>query len=314
MIGLGVTLYSFNIEYYSYQRTFEDCLEAVGSLGQNQGVEIVAPMFDRGYPRLSYEFERRFKNGMEKHGLVPACWSGYADPQRFTGRFVTEQEQMDYIEKQIDSAAQLGFPILRIQPCKPFFKLVPYAEKKKVKLTFEVHAPMDLERLPYLETIVKMDTPFVGIVPDCGAFCRKPSELYYRRFASQGVSDGIAEKITQLWQNGYNQQEIRAAVHSDQANKELIDLMATESIEYFGRANPAALTRYARYIPHVHGKFFHMNESGEESAVRIPEIVAALKAGNFDGYIVSEYEGHHWQAKDDPLEQIRRHQACIRAY
>ena len=312
LFNLGVTLYSFNIEYYTYKRTFEDIIEAVASLGPNQGVEVVAPMFDRGYPRLSYEFEHRFKNAAEKYGVVPVCWSGYADPQRITGRFLTEQEQIDYIEMQIDSAAQLGFPIVRIQPCRPFFKLVPYAEKKKVKLTFEVHAPMDLEDLPQLETIVKMDTPYVGIVPDCGAFCRAPSELYYRRFAAQGVPDEIAARITQLWQNGNSQQQIREGMRNDGPYRELIDLMATESIEYFGRADPALLARYARYIPHVHGKFFHMNESGEESAVRLPEIVAALKAGGFTGCMVSEYEGHHWQSEADVLEQIKSHQTAVR--
>ena len=314
LFDLGVTLYSFNIEYYTYKRTFEDCLEAVASLGPNQGVEIVAPMFDRGYPRLSYEFERRFKNAVEKYGIMPVCWSGYADPQRVTGRFLSEQEQIEYIETQIDNAAQLGFPILRIQPCRPFFKLVPYAEKKKVKLTFEVHAPMDLEDLPQLETIIRMDTPYVGLVPDCGAFCRAPSELYYRRFAAQGVPEEIAARITQLWTNGCSMQSIRDEVKSEGPYSALIDLMATESVEYFGRANPAALTRYARYIPHVHGKFFHMNESGEESSIRIPEIVAALKAGGFTGCLVSEFEGHHWNSETDVLKQIQTHQAAIRRY
>ncbi len=312
MFGLGVTLYSFNIEYYTYQKTLEDCLEAVASLGEGQGVEVVAPMFDRGYPKVSYEFESRLKNAMERNALVPTCWSGYADPQRITGRFLSETEQMDYIKLQIDSAAQLGFPILRIQPCRPFFKLVSYAEKKNVKLTFEVHAPMDLEDLPQMAEIIRMDTPYVGIVPDCGAFTRAPSELYYKRFASQGVPLDIADKITELWEGGCSQQEIREAVRCDGPLKELVDLMAIESVEYFGRANPASLTEFARYIPHVHGKFFHINESGEESSVRIPEIVAALKAGGYSGSIASEYEGHHWMSDSDVLEQIRGHQALIR--
>jgi hypothetical protein len=269
-------------------------------------------MFDRGYPNVSYEFERRFKNAIDKYGIIPACWSGYADPQRFTGRFVTEEEQMEYIKKQIDAAAQLGFPILRIQPCRPFFKLVPYAEKKNVKLTFELHAPMDPVTFPMIQTIVKMDTPYVGFVPDCGAFCRAPSEVYYKRFSQQGVPQETDDRITEMWKAGCSQEEIRASVRNNGPKKELIDLMATEAIEYFGRADPAALVPLMKHIPHVHGKFFHVNDKGVESAVRISEIVAALRAGGFNGYMACEYEGHHWFAEHDVLEQLTRHQALVK--
>ena len=63
---LGVTLYSFNIEFYTYKRTFEDLIEKVTSLGPDQGIEVVAPQMDRGYPSLSPEFEHRFKNAPSK--------------------------------------------------------------------------------------------------------------------------------------------------------------------------------------------------------------------------------------------------------
>jgi hypothetical protein len=66
------------------------------------------------------------------------------------------------------------------------------------------------------------------------------------------------------------------------------------------------------YIVHVHGKFFGIDETGTESAVRFPEVVSNLKAGGFSGYMSCEYEGHHWLHDGDALSQIRSVQKLIR--
>jgi len=309
--GLGATLYSFNIDYYTYRRTMEDCMAALASLGPGQGVEVVAPMMDRGYPSVSPEFEARLKNALEKYELVPTCYSGYADPQRITGRYTTYEEQKEYLLLQLNAAKTLGFPVLRVQPCRTLLDLAPYAEKAGVKITYEIHAPMRVEDHPLAQQIIELDNPWVGFVPDCGTFCRAPSDVYFKRFADQGVPQEIADCIRALWAKGCTQDEIRAEVKK-LAYNDVIALMVTESTEYFGHSDPAAMIPVMKFIPHIHGKFFYVDDAGTESAVRLPEVVAALKQGGFTGYISSEYEGHHWYADTDALDQIRRHQAVIR--
>ena len=54
-LKLGVTMYSFNKEYYDYTYSIDDILRMIGSLGEGTGLEIVTPMFDRSYPYLSLE-------------------------------------------------------------------------------------------------------------------------------------------------------------------------------------------------------------------------------------------------------------------
>jgi len=311
--GLGATLYSFNIDYYTHKRTLEDCMEALASLGPSQGVEVVAPMMDRGYPNVSPEFERRFKNALEKYELVPTCYSGYADPQRVTGRYSTEEEQLEYLLCQLNAAKQLGFPVLRVQPCRRLLDLAPYAEKAGVKVTYEIHAPMQVEDHPLVRQIVELGNPWLGFVPDCGTFCRAPSDVYFKRFASQGVPQEVADCILELWHKKVSMDEMRREAKK-LVDNELVDLMVTEAMEYFGHSDPAAMIPVMDFIPHMHGKFFYVDENGSESAVRLQEVVAALKKGGFKGYISSEYEGHHWYADTDALEQLRRHQAAIRKY
>lgn len=141
---LGVTLYSFNVEYYLYRNTIDELMEKISLLGPNQGVEIVAPQFIRGFPELPKEFEFRFKRLAERYGLVPTSYGAYGDPQRFTGREMTHEEKSDYLKTQIRSAAKLGFPIIRVQFTEPVFtELVAYAEKMNVKMGIEIHAPME---------------------------------------------------------------------------------------------------------------------------------------------------------------------------
>ncbi len=312
--GLGVTLYSFNVEYYKYTYTFEDMLALASTLGEGQGVEIVAPMFDRKYPDLSPEFEHRVRNGFEKFGLVPICYSGYSDPQRIYGRYVTDDEMFEYLKPQLDATKKLGFPLCRTSYRLSIAdKLAQYCEKLGIKLGVEIHAPQTIETSEEILELCRRWEGILGIVPDCGIFCRAPSDVYLKRFADQGVPKEISDMIVDMWTKRADLEDIMAEVKSMGGN-ELCELMATESYIYFGHSDPAVMKDAVPYIIHMHGKFFNINEKGEELAVRIPEIVKALQEGGYAGYMSSEYEGHHWFADLDSFEQIKRHQALVRSY
>ena len=91
-----------------------------------------------------------------------------------------------------------------------------------------------------------------------------------------------------------------------------IELMCYESCEYFAHGDPKDLLPWMKYMQHVHGKFFYVDENGEESAVRVPEIVSVLKEGGFSDYISAEYEGHHWFSAEPAQEQLKRYMALVK--
>ena len=84
------------------------------------------------------------------------------------------------------------------------------------------------------------------------------------------------------------------------------------------------LREVAPHVTHIHGKFNHMSEipgrPGEyqDAAIDYPSVIAALKAGGYDGYINTEYEGQRYHQDQDrefwenEVEQVRRHQAMLR--
>ena len=67
------------------------------------------------------------------------------------------------------------------------------------------------------------------------------------------------------------------------------------------------------WIRHVHGKFFGIDENGEEPSVPVRDLVRLLVENGYSGAISSEYEGWHWNNWQDPFDIIRGEQAVQRS-
>lgn len=310
---LGVTLYSFNADYYTYRYSLEDMFAAAGSLGEGQGVEIVAPQMMRSYPQPSVEFEYTVARLVDRYGLEPSAFGAYGDGARFTGRWASIDEQVDYLSRQLRSAARMGFPVVRVQFEEAVLtRLVPVAERLGVRMGMEIHAPMTVEQLePVLDRVTAIGSSALGVIPDCGAFCHSCADVYVQRFREQGVPEPVVEHILAAWQARTGIQDLMDEVAA-LGGGELGQLMAIESYAYFGHNEPAALRPLLPYIVHVHGKFYGIDDSGTDSAVRFPEIVSELIAGGYAGFVSCEYEGHHWDRSRDALDQVCTIQGYLR--
>jgi hypothetical protein len=62
----------------------------------------------------------------------------------------------------------------------------------------------------------------------------------------------------------------------------------------FGPAPVETWREIAPWIRHCHGKFFGIDEHGEEPSVPVRELVGLLVDIGYTGAISSEYEGWHW--------------------
>ena len=306
-IKLGVTLHSFSVEYYTYRYTLEDCLSAVGSLGPAQGIELVAPAMIRGFPEVSAEFEHRFRRAVEKHDLRPTAYGGYGDAERFTGRWATDTEQLDYLRRQIRAARQLGFPMIRVQPSEVVLRdLVEYAERYEVRMVIEIHSPMAIEDIESIvDRVEAVNSPYLGFAPDAGMFSHTVAGIALRRYRQLGVSAELVDLVAQRWRERVPAAEVRAEVR-DLGGGDDAQRLASESGLFWGHSEPAAMRRIMPFIHHVHGKFFEVDDDGTDSAVRFPEVVAELQAGGYDGYISFEYDGHLWSEEHLAIDQIRK--------
>jgi hypothetical protein len=71
------------------------------------------------------------------------------------------------------------------------------------------------------------------------------------------------------------------------------------------------LRKIMKYSPHMHGKFIDILEDGTEATIPYDKILKVLDEENYDGYIVSEFEG---QVKPghSSFDYVRRHIALER--
>lgn len=322
---LGVTLYSFTPDFHAGRYTFEDLVVEAAQRGLGPGLEVIGFQSFRGFPHMSREIETRFLRLVDEHGWELACLDGNVDVAVRADRLLDEDELVEYMEAQLAAAARLGFPVLRVQnQATPAVieRLLPAAERLRVKLGMEIHAP-ETVRSPWVlalrELYAHLDSPYLGFIPDFGASTRGISPSVFDTFRAKGVSEELLQAIAQRWDElGGRHFEAHEEIgnfiglaHSMGAGDHAVNL-AVFAVGIHGHQDPQAWAEILPDVVHVHGKFFEVRDDGHEPVVPIEELIDVLVAGGYDGYIASEYEGWHWNTQADAFEQVARQQALCR--
>jgi hypothetical protein len=323
---LGVTLYSFTRDFHAGRYTFEDLIVKAAELGLGPGLEVIGFQSFRGFPRVPAEVEKRFLSLVDEHGWELSCLDGNVDVAVRSDRLLDEDEIVAYLETQLETAGRLGFPVLRIQlAATPAVveRLLPTAERLDVKLGMEIHAP-ETVRSPWVlalrELYERLESPYLGFIPDFGASTRGISPSVYETFRAKGVSDALLSEIAARWDElGTRQFEAHEEIgsfiglaHSMGAGDHAVNL-AVFAVGIHGHQDPRAWAEILPDVVHVHGKFFEIRDDGREPVVPIEELIDVLVEGGYSGYISSEYEGWHWNTDADAFEMVAREQALMRS-
>src|SRR5690349_13001500 len=172
---LAVTLYALTLEWHSHRYTLDEMLAKVGELGLGPGLEVEAFQTIRGFPYVSDEFADSFMTLVDRYGLQPVCLGGKLDLARRPDRLMTVDEQVVFIEEQLEAARKLGFTVLRVgADVDPVVleKLVPACERDGVKIGIEIHSPETATTpkvVAFTEMFDRLGTPFLGFIPDFGS-------------------------------------------------------------------------------------------------------------------------------------------------
>jgi hypothetical protein len=263
--------------------------------------------------------------------LVTTSLAINADIGIHRDRLLNQDELIEYMRRQIEAAARLGFPIARVQiSIEPdsMERLAPVAEEYGVTLALEVHADQYASHpriLALRDRYEQVGSPFLGFTADWGAttvgFAPSLLEAYRRR----GASEELLGKVVDLWNEFYE-----AGPPADQADHgqrfgRFIGLAAQHGrpdlgvdfgINGTGLFGPARVDDWLEIMPwirHVHGKFFGIDERGEEPSVPVRDLIRLLVEQGYNGAISSEYEGWHWNYWQSPFEIIAGEQAVQRS-
>ncbi len=317
-IKRGVSLYSYQEEYFLRKMTLEDCIAAVADTGAT-GIEILGEQMVPGFPKLTDEFVENWFGMMEKYKVTPVCHDMFLDFKKYKNRYLTFDEQLDSIVKDIKFANKLGFKVMRvIVSTSPELmeKAIPFAEEYDVKMGIEVHSPWHINSAwmtYHWEVMEKTGTKHFGFIPDMGMFLKRLPRVQIDNMVRKGASEKIAEHVCKQHEKGVMAEYIVAEVA--QMSKNPMDLRLAEMPRHNIFNNPNSLIFFADKIIHIHAKFLEMLDNYTEYSIDYPEIIEVLKKCNFDGYLSSEYEGNrHIQdiMEVDSVEQVRRQQEMFK--
>lgn len=326
-IKRGVSLYSFQEEYFQRTMSLEDILATCGRL-DIRGIEIIGDQMIRGYPDISEEFIKQWHGWLEKYELTPVCLDMFLDWNKYNGRSMTEDERVESISRDIVNANRLGCPIIRvIHDVEPEIleRLAATAEKYKVTLALEVHAPSDLDS-PLEQRLIQMfervQSPSLGFTIDLGIYCQRLPRIVSQRFLREGMPPQVVDYLVEAYNNG----TILKPGQVDEANESLGDRVVKLGgrdkdiyLAYMGThmiySNPRGLLDYMGHIKHVHAKFYEMLPDETEYSIPYEEIIPVFLEGGYSGYLSSEYEGNRWihdAFAVDSTEQLKRHTTMLK--
>lgn len=314
-IKLGTTLYSLTNEFHQLKYGFEDLVREVAKRGLGPGLEIVGFQSIRTFPSVTDEFADNFAALIDETGLELSCLSINADATINRDRPMTMAESVAYHEQQICSAAKLGFPVARFQYAaspEVIERLAPLAEKLEVKLGLEIHAPHSIHHpdvVGYREMYERVGSPYLGFIPDFGASSRAVPKCYIDYFKWRGISDEMIQTALEIWHEDMEPFVRRAKYLKWTADNGKDEVAAVEVAVVFNLFSRQPLENWLELMPqtvHVHGKFFAVDENGEDNSIDYASIIPLFVCGGYRGYISSEWEGHQ-VSDDDGFEKIFRH-------
>lgn len=326
----GTTLYSFTRDFHARKHSVEELVREAAARGLGPGIEMVGFQSIKGFPAVTDEYVDRFQALVAETGLVPTCLSANADAGLRRDRMLTDDELVDYMAPQVEAAARLGFPVVRVQISltpDDMQRLLPLAEKHDVRLGLEVHShqhPKHPKIQALLERYEQLGSHHLGFVPDWGATLREVPQTLLARYRRDGVDEELLRKLVEAWhehdaegapmteeQHGRWFRQVMGLAHQHGAGDRGIE-MAVNITGLFGHAKPEDWLELLPWAVHMHGKFYEIDASGDEPSVPVSRIVGLLVAAGWSGSISSEWEGFHWNDWDDPFDVVARMQALMR--
>jgi sugar phosphate isomerase/epimerase len=271
-----------------------------------------------GFPNLSDEFYANYAGWLGQYGTISVAHDQFLDTKRHKDRLLTHDEMVESVKRDIDHAAKLRASVIRmivITPPEVVEAAAPYAREKGIRLGVEIHSPWHFEHdwiKAHLAVADRVGTDVVGCIPDLGIFVRRFPRVVSDRFLREGADPEIAREIVATYEQGGDMNALIEDLKRRGADEATVAL--AEACTHYINLDPATLTKYAAYIIHVHAKFYEMTDEGVEYSIPYDEIIAALKAGGYHGYLSSEYEGNrHIQdiQQVDAMGQLTLHQQMM---
>jgi hypothetical protein len=325
-IMLGVTLYSMTNEWLAGRYTLTELVDEVGRRGLGPGVEVIGFQSLRGFPnRVSPEDIRDLRDAIERNGLMPTSLASNADVARRASVWMDTDESVEYMRPQIELAATLGFPVVRIQiglTPEVLERLEPIAAKAGVHLGMEVHAPEGPNTPKVLatrEVYDRIGSEHLGFIPDFSACMRAIPPGMLDKLRHGGMSEAGIEALVRAWESPgvpFQRYGAFAKEAADLGEPELPVGQARLVFTMFGRENPDDWREVLPQVRHIHGKFYDVDDTGTSPSIDYERVLRVFAESDAAMTMSSEWEGHSYldMEEQDGFEMVARHHDMCRRF
>ena len=62
----------------------------------------------------------------------------------------------------------------------------------------------------------------------------------------------------------------------------------------------------------IHGKFYYLADDQFDPCIPYDKIMPIIKKSGYDGYLIAEYEGHHFTIDEDDSVQLHRYWSMVK--
>ncbi len=318
---IGVTLYSFTNEWLTRQYDLPGLLREVAARGLGPNIEIIGFQNFKEFPDISDDFAARFRDMIAEVGLNPVSCAINSDRFLRPGQQpIDDASLVEYHKRQLRSAKKMGFSLVRYQfalPVELLPQIAPYAEELDIRMGVEVHAPMWAGHpavQAYGEMYDKLNTPYLGWIPDFGGTASRIPESMLNAARAAGATESLLGKLKEVWlEPGMSHEKAGRLREWALANGHAPAHIQAASLAFFILSNndPKSWAALVDRTIHIHGKFYGVGEDLVEEAIDYAAILPLFRDGGFTGTIVSEWEGHAYLGTGG-FEQVARHQAMCR--
>lgn len=323
-ISLGLTLYSLTNEWWSRKYDLESLVAEVAGRDVGPGVEIVGFQSIRTFPDVDDAFVAKWRGLVDTYGIIPTCLGSNIDVALRPDRLLTTDEMVDYLDRQLDTAAKLGFGIVRIQiGANPevLRRCLPTAEKYGITMGMEIHAPestLSPTILKVREFYDEVGSPLLGFIPDFSSTMRAVPAGELADLRRQGLSRQQVDELVSEWGHGEGGAFERYGRWAEGARASGAPQAALGAammvFTMHGREPVASWAEIADQIVHVHGKCYEFDGTGDEPSIDYPGIANVLVDAGYRGWVSTEWEGHAFTLPDeaDGFERVASQQSLLR--
>lgn len=276
----GVALYSYSAEF-GLTKSLEECFEDLHDMGAH-GIEILANTHIENYPNPTDEWVEKWFRLCDKYEIIPVEYGNWIDSHVLGYRDLTTEESYEMLARDIRLAHRLGFTVMRTKMPVINDALEPVKNWREIiKMALPLAEELGIKMCPEIHTPSnlkgKMVTDYVDFIKETGT----------KNF---GLNIDFSVFRTEFSEGDYRDPNYIPNVPED-----LIPLLP--------------------YIYCCHAKFISMSDEFEETTIPYKEIIELLKEHNWDGYLLSEYEGAD---KYDPGYEVgqtlRKHHIMMKNY